>query len=304
MSSAAASDEAGVATPAPASVSAPGPVDLGRPLLLVLAAVSSVQVGAAVGVTLFDELGPGGTTFLRLAFGAIVLMAVWRPGLRGNSAAAWRTVVAFGITLGAMNWAFYESVARIPLGVAVTLEFVGPLGVAIAGSRRPRDFVWVGLAAGGILLLADPRGSGLDPLGAALALFAGACWATYILLSARTGAAFAGGRGLALAMVLGTVVLVPAGVSQAGSALLSPEILLAGLAVAVMSSVIPYSFELEALRTLPNAVFGVLMSLEPAVAALAGFLVLGQALAGSELAAIAMVMAASAGAALTASRGG
>ena len=197
-----------------------------------------------------------------------------------------------------MTWAYYESVARIPLGIAVTLEFVGPLGVAAVGSRRRRDLACVGLAATGILLLAEGGGSGLDPVGAGLALLAGALWAAYILLSARVGHAFPGGHGLALALAVGTLVALPAGLAQGGSALLAPELLLAGAAVAVLSSAIPYSLELEALRRLPAAVFGVLMSLEPAVAALAGLAVLGQALGAREAGGILLVVLASAGAAL------
>jgi inner membrane transporter RhtA len=267
---------------------------------MVLAAVGSLQFGAAFAATLFDELGPGGAAFLRLALAALILIALWRPRVRGRSAADLRVAVAFGLVLGGMNWAIYESFSRIPLGIAVTLEFVGPLGVAVAGSRRALDLLWVALAAAGILLLADRGGGGgLDPFGIVLALVAGCCWAAYILLSARTGRRFPGGHGLALAMVVGALLTLPAGVVQAGDALLDPRLLAAGLVVAIASSVLPYSLELEALRRLRAAVFGVLMSLEPAIAALAGLVVLGQALGAGELAAIALVLAASAGATLT-----
>ena len=266
---------------------------------MVLAAAGVIQFGAAFAATLFDNLGPGGTVFLRLAFAAVMLCALWRPRLRGHPAADLRVAIAFGLTLGGMNWAFYESIDRIPLGVAVTLEFVGPLGVAVAGSRRALDGLWVVLAAAGILLLARPweSGGGLDELGVALAFGAGALWAAYILLSARTGRLFPGGTGLALAMVFGALLTLPAGIVQGGSALLEPELLAAGVAVALVSSVIPYSLELEALRRLPESVFGVLMSLDPAVAALAGLVVLDQALGGVDLLAIAFVVVASAGAA-------
>ena len=253
---------------------------------MVLAAVTSLQVGAAFGVTLFDELGPGGAAFLRLLLAAAVLVAIWRPRLRGHPPADLRVAVAFGVTLGLMNWAIYEALDRIPLGVAVTIEFWGPLAVAVLGSRRPLDLLWVALAAAGILLLADPGGDAIDRTGVALALFAGGCWAAYILLSARTGRAFPGGTGLAIAMVVGAVVTLPAGLAQGGSALLEPELLAVALAVALASSVLPYSLELEALRTLPQGVFGVLMSLEPAVAALAGLVVLGQALGTTEWVAV------------------
>ncbi len=234
-----------------------------------------------------------------------MLLVVARPRLRGRPAGELRVAIAFGVTLGLMNWLIYESMARIPLGIAVTLEFVGPLGVAVAGSRRRRDLAWVALAALGILLLADgggDGGSGLDPVGVALALAAGGCWAAYILLSARTGALFGGSEGLTIAIVVGTLVTLPAGIVQGGGELLVPALIAAGLVVALASSVIPYSLELEALRRLPPAVFGVLMSLEPAVAATTGYLVLGQALGLRDLVAIALVLVASAGATWSAGR--
>jgi inner membrane transporter RhtA len=267
------------------------------PTLLVLAAVTSVQFGAALAKTLFDEIGPGGTVFLRMLFGALVVAAVWRPRLPGRSARDLRLAVAFGLVLGAMNLAFYSALERIPLGIAVTLEFVGPLGVAVFGSRRPRDLLWVALAAAGILLLSDFGAADLDSLGVALALFAGACWAAYILLSARVGQVFPGGTGLAIAMLVATVPLAPVGLAEAGGDLLVPWVLAAAAAVGLLSSAIPYALELEALRRLPVGVFGVLMSLEPAVAALAGLVVLGEELVAREVVAIALVVAASAGAA-------
>ncbi|MGI8845099.1 MAG: EamA family transporter, partial [Thermoleophilaceae bacterium] len=204
--------------------------------------------------------------------------------------------VTFGIALAAMNLGFYEAIDRIPLGVAVTLEFIGPLTVAIAGSRRALDLLWVTLAAGGILLLAGLGGGSIDALGASLALLAGVCWGSYILLSARVGTVFSGGAGLALAMAVGAVLLVPVGVAGAGSALLDGRVIVIGVAVAMLSSAIPYSLELRALRRLPTGVFGVLMSIEPAAAALAGLVVLGEVLHARELVAIALVVVASAGA--------
>jgi inner membrane transporter RhtA len=260
---------------------------------LVLAAATSLQVGAAFAVTLFDELGPGGAAFLRLAFAAVILWAIWRPRLAGDL----RLPAAFGVALGLMNWSIYEAMDRIPLGVAVTIEFAGPLLVAVIGSRRPLDGLWIALAAVGIVILADPGGGSVDALGVGFALSAAACWIAYIYLSKRTGAAFPGGSGLALAMVAGALVVLPAGIIQADGGLGQPDLLGSALVVAVASSVLPYSLELEALRRLPEAVFGVLMSLEPAVAALARFVVLDQALGARELVAIAMVVVASAGAA-------
>lgn len=267
------------------------------PAVLVLAAVGSVQFGAALAKTIFDEAGPGGTVLLRVLLAAVLLVAVWRPGLAGHSRRELVLAGAFGLSLAGMNLAFYAALDRIPLGIAVTFEFVGPLGVAVAGFRRPLDLLWVALAASGILLLSDFGTADLDPLGVGLALVAGAFWAAYILLSARAGQAFAGGTGLALAMVVASAALVPVGVADGGSALLEPGVLAVGAAVAVLSSFIPYSLELEALRRLPNRVFGVLMSLEPAVATLAGLVVLGQVLAGAEVAGVLLVVAASAGAA-------
>lgn len=260
----------------------------------VLVAAVSPQIGAAFAVTLFDELGPAGAAFLRLAFAAIILCAIWRPRPGGDL----RIPVAFGLALGLMNWSFYEALNRIPLAFAVTIEFSGPLLVGVLGSRRPLDVVWVGLAAIGIVLLVGPGGGGaIDPVGIGFAVAAGACWMAYIYLSKRTGAAFAGGSGLAMAMVVGAVVVLPAGLLQAGGALAQPDLLGAAIVVAILSSVLPYSLDLEALRRLPAAVFGVLMSLDPAVAALVGFVILGQALGPVEVAAIGMVVVASAGAA-------
>jgi len=271
----------------------------GRPaaVAMVLAAAGSLQVGAAFAVTLFDDLGPGGAAFLRLLLAAVVLLALWRPRVRGHSMADLRIAAAFGLALGLMNWSIYEAMDRIPLGVAVTIEFWGPLAVAVVGSRRALDLLWVALAALGIVLLAKPGGGGIDAGGVALALLAGGCWAAYIGLSARTGQAFPGGTGLAIAMAVGAVVVLPAGIAQGGAALVHPGLLASALVVALASSVLPYSLELEALRRLPGAVFGVLMSLEPAVAALAGLAVLGQALVPREWAAIGLVVTASAGAA-------
>jgi inner membrane transporter RhtA len=266
--------------------------DEARGVALVVAAVTSLQFGAGFAVTLFDELGPAGAAFLRLAIAAVVLVALWRPRVRGHPGRDVRLAVAFGITLGLMNLCIYEAMDRIPLGIAVTIEFWGPLAVAVAGSRRSLDLLWVVLAATGIVLLADPGSGSLDAAGIAFALAAGGLWAGYIVLSARTGRVFPGGSGLAIAMVFGALVTLPVGV---GPDLLAPEMLAAGAVVALASSVIPYSLELEALRRLPKRVFGVLMSLEPAVAALAGLIVLGQALGGRQWAAIALVVVASAG---------
>jgi inner membrane transporter RhtA len=268
-----------------------------RGIALVVVAVSTLQVGAAFAVTLFDEVGSAGAAVLRLGIAALVLLAAWRPRLAGHTRAELLLAVAFGIALGTMNWAIYESMERIPIGAAVTIEFAGPLGLAVALSRRALDLAWVGLAAAGILLLTNPFGaSDLDGAGIAFALLAALAWAAYIPISARTGSLFPGGRGLAIAMGVGALLVAPAGIAQGGARLLEPALLAQGAVVALASSVIPYSLELESLRRIPARVFGVLMSLEPAVAALAGFVVLGQALGATEFAAIGLVVAASAGA--------
>jgi inner membrane transporter RhtA len=269
------------------------------PTLLVLAGIASVQFGAALAKTLFDEIGPGGTVFLRMLFGAIAVALVWRPRVAGHAARDLRLAALFGLVLAGMNLSFYAALDRIPLGIAVTLEFVGPLGVAVFSSRRALDLLWVGLAAAGILLLSDlgGGGDGLDRLGVGLALLAGALWATYILVSARVGRAFPGGTGLALALMVATLPIAPVGIAQGGGDLLVPWVLAVGAAVGLLASAIPYALELEALRRVPVGVFGVLMSLEPGVAALAGLVVLGEELAAREVAAILLVVAASAGAA-------
>jgi len=270
-----------------------------RAVALVLAAGTSVQFGAAFAVHLFERLGPAGTVLLRLTFAAVILVALLRPVIRGRSRADLGLAVALGLTLGFMNWTFYEALDRMPIGPTVTIEMAGPLGVAVWGSRRPLDFVWIFLAVVGVLVLVDPFGSGgLDPVGVLLALTAGGCWATYILLTARTGRVWPGATGLAVGMGFGALVAAPAGIVQGGADLLQPELLAGGLAVALLSSVIPYSLEMEALRTLPEQVFGVMMSLEPAIAALAGLILLGQDLSAPQWLAIGLVGTGSAGAAL------
>ncbi len=257
------------------------------------------QLGAAIAKGLFDSVGPAGAVFLRVGFAALILLAMWRPRLGRRALSDYALAIVFGLALAGMNFAFYSALERIPLGVAVTLEFAGPLGVAVVGSRRLLDLLWVVLAAAGILLLAPLNlfgGVNLDPVGVALALLAGILWGSYILLSARTGRIFPGGTGLAIAMCVGALALVPVGVAEAGYALLDPRVLLVGLGVALLSSAIPYSLEMEALRKLPSRVFGVLMSLEPAVAALVGFVVLGERLGPRALAAVMFVTVAAVGA--------
>ncbi|WP_374192847.1 DMT family transporter, partial [Streptomyces sp. MBT62] len=269
------------------------------PVGLVLAGGISVQFGGALAVTLIPRAGSLGVVTLRLLVAAVVLLVVCRPSLRGHSRTDWGTVVVFGVTMAAMNGLFYQSLARIPLGPAVTLEVLGPLALSVLTSRRALNAVLAGLALAGVFLLGGGGFSSLDPVGVAFALGAGAMWATYIVFSARTGRRFPQADGLALAMVVAAVVFLPLGVAESGTRLLNPVTIALGSAVAVLSSVLPYTLELLALRRLPASTFAILMSLEPAIAATAGFLILHQALSVSEALAIGLVIGASMGAVRT-----
>jgi inner membrane transporter RhtA len=265
------------------------------PIWLVLVGILSVQFGASVAKTLFDEVSPTTIVWLRLATSALVLIAFARPRLRGRSRSDWLVVLAFGLVLGLMNWAFYQSMARIPIGLAVTIEFVGPLSLAVLGSRRPRDLLWVGLAGTGVLLLGVAPGE-LNWPGVGFAMLAGASWAAYILLSAQTGRRWPGIDGLALASVVAMLLLTPLTLGRYAGQLADSRILVLGAVVGLLSSAIPYTVELMALRSLRPAVFSILMSLEPAAAALCAFVVLGELLAPLQLLAMACVVAASVGA--------
>ncbi|MGW3494720.1 EamA family transporter [Streptomyces sp. NPDC001020] len=278
-----------------------GPRRLGSlgPVGLVLAGGISVQFGGALAVTLMPRAGALGVVTLRLVVAAIVLLLVCRPRLRGHSRADWGTVVVFGIAVGAMNGLFYEAVARIPLGPAVTLEVLGPLALSVLASRRAVNLLWAGLALAGVFLLGGGGFGDLDPVGVAFALAAGAMWAAYIVFSARTGRRFPQADGLALAMAVAAVLFVPLGIAESGTKLLVPATVGLGAGVAVLSSVLPYTLELLALRRLPASTFAILMSLEPAIASTAGFLVLGQTLSALQTLAIALVIAASMGAVRT-----
>src|ERR1700736_5241696 len=269
--------------------------------LYALGAIASVQVGATVARHLFPFLGPTATVFIRVGFGALILLAIARPGLRRLSVAQWRQVVPFGLIIAGMNLCFYQSIARIPLGIAVTIEFLGPLAVAIAGSRKARDFAWALMAAAGVAML-SLTGGNVTLLGVIFALGAAIGWASYILLGQRVGRLVAGPDGLALALTVGGLALAPLGIAGAGARLLDLRNLGTGVVVAVLSSAIPFSLEYAALRRLSSRLFGILMSLEPAMGAAAGFLFLGQRLSLRDLLAIALVMIASGGATLTAPR--
>ena len=274
-----------------------GPLSRVSPLLLVLAATVSVQFGAALAVTLFDRVGAVGSTFLRLALASLMLIAVSRPKIRGWTGAQYRLALAFGISLGVTNMLFYAALGRLPVAVTVTIEFLGPISVAAAYSRRWAEGLWVLLAAGGIVLMTAPwsQTGSLDLVGVALALMAAAGWASYILLAARAGKLFSGRDVLTIAMVVATAAAAVPGILDGGRMLLDPSVLAVGVVVAILSMVIPFSFEFEALRRMPARVFGVLMSLEPTVAVVAGIVVLNQRLALRELIAIALVVIASIG---------
>ncbi|MFF4095556.1 DMT family transporter [Streptomyces sp. NPDC001834] len=308
----AAPQTAAAADPAPGSVRSVGAPDSVRaprraaalaPIALVVAGGLSVQFGASVAVLLMPRAGALGVVTLRLAAAALVMLVVCRPRLRGYSRADWGTVLAFGVAMAGMNTLFYQAVDRIPLGAAVTLEVLGPLALSVIASRRLINLVWAGLALGGVVLLSGGGFDRLDPVGAAYALGAGAMWATYIVFSARTGRRFPQADGLALSMAVAALLTLPLGVLESGSKLLVPSTLGLGVAVALLSSVLPYTLELMALRRLPAPTFAILMSLEPAIAATAGFLVLGQALAPTDALAIALVIGASMGAVRSQVRG-
>jgi len=271
-------------------------------VLLVVAGLACQEVGAALAVTLFPEVGPLGMVMLRLVFSAIVLLLIARPSLRGHSRSGWLAVLGFGLVLALMNGLFYLALARLPLGVTVTIEVLGPLVLSIVASRRRSAWLWALLALAGVVALAGGGWDRLDPIGVLFALGAAASWAFYILASARVGREFPRLDGLALAMTVGALIALPFGILSSGSALLRPDLLALGAAVAVLSSTIPYALELIALRRLAAAAFAILMSLAPATAALAGWLLLGQELVWLEIVGIALVIAASIGAVRSASR--
>jgi inner membrane transporter RhtA len=275
----------------------------GVAMLLVLGSVSSFQGGAALAMRLFPVAGPTGTTLLRLGFAAVVLLAVTRPRVRGWTRAQWRAVALYGVSLAGTNGFFYAALARLPLGTTVTIQFLGPLTLAAALSRRGRDFGWVLLAVGGVLTLGltDSRGASGHPVdlaGVALALVSAAFWALYIIAGGRASAAVPGRGGLAVAMTIGALVLTPLGAHGAWRVTARPHLLLIALGIALLGSVIPYTLELAAMRRAPRRVFGILLSLEPAVATLAGWLLLGQHAGPAAVIGVTVVIAASAGSTL------
>ncbi|MDT7545630.1 MAG: inner rane transporter RhtA [Actinomycetota bacterium] len=263
--------------------------------LLVLVAIASVQCGSAVARGLFDDLGAAGVTLLRLGLASLLLLLVLRPRIRSWSRAAWRAALLLGCAMAGMNLVFYLAIRTVPLGVAVTVEFVGPLLLALAQTRRLLDLVWAVLAGGGVVLLGADSTGGVPLSGLALALVAGLFWAGYILASAHVGRTLPGTDGLAIALAVAALLVLPFGAAGASELLHQPALLLPAFGVAVLSSVLSYGLELSALRRIPTRVFGILMSLEPGAAAIAGLLVLDQRLHLREIGALVMVSAASAG---------
>lgn len=271
------------------------------PVWLVLGAILSVQVGAAFAKSLFTLTAPTAVAWLRMAVAALIFWAFARPRLRGRTWVEWRVVLGYGVALATMNWAIYQSFARIPIGLAVTIEFLGPLGVAIVGSRRARDLIWVALAALGVTLLGVFPAT-VDWIGIGFALLAGAAWAGYIVLSGPTGRYWEGVTGVSVGSLVGALVFLIPGVLAGGASMWQWPVLGLAAIVGVMSSVIPYGLEMVARRSIPASVFGILMSLEPAVAALAALLILHEQLSGVEVVAMACVIVASVGSTRTLAR--
>ena len=263
--------------------------------MLVLASIVSVQFGSAIGRTLFDDLGATGVIALRLGLSAPFMLLLLRPRVRQWTGAAWRAAAMLGVTMGAMNLIFYLSLRTVPLGVAVTVEFIGPLLLALAQTRRLVDLLWALLATSGVVLLGLDTTTGIPLSGLALALLAGLFWAGYILASAHLGQQLPGMDGLAVALAFGAVLVLPFGAAGASAVFSTPSLLIGGAAVALLSSVICYGLELSALRRMPTRVFGILMSLEPGAAAIAGLLVLSQRLGVREVVALVAVSLASVG---------
>lgn len=272
-------------------------------VLLLLVSMSSIQASASLAKTIFPVIGPAGTTALRLLVAAAILLAVMRPWTKNIPRSAWKLIAVFGLATASMNLCFYEALSRIPLGVAVALEFTGPLTVAMLSSRRLVDMVWVILAAAGLVILLPLRQSAdsIDPLGALLALASGVCWALYIVFGKKAGSSLDKSC-VALAMLVGSCAIFPVGLAASGTALFTPEILPLALLLGIFSSALPYGVEIIALKNLPSRTFSILMSLEPALAALSGFLFLGEQLNLAQWTALAAIMTASVGSTLTIQR--
>ncbi|MDT8621614.1 threonine/homoserine exporter RhtA [Klebsiella grimontii] len=270
------------------------------PILVILIAMISIQSGASLAKSLFPLVGAPGVTALRLALGTLILVVIFKPWRLRFAPEQRLPLLLYGLSLGAMNYLFYLSIQRIPLGVAVALEFTGPLAVALFGSRRPLDFVWVALAVLGLWFLL-PLGQSvaqIDPVGALLALGAGACWAVYILTGQRAGEEH-GPATVAMGSLIAAVVFVPMGMIQASDTLFQWGLLLPGLGIAILSTALPYSLEMVALTRMPSKTFGTLMSMEPALAALSGMVFLGETLTATQTLALGAIILASMGSTLT-----
>lgn len=272
------------------------------PIPAVLFAIISVQSGAAIAKTLFPSIGAAGTASLRIGISALILMAVYRPNLTKLTKEQWKFVIPYGLCLGAMNLVFYFAIERIPIGLAVTLEFIGPLMVAVLGSKRAVDFLWVLLAAVGIVLIAPWTTNGVDVLGAALATLAGVFWAAYIVIGGKVSKRMDGNQAVATGMLIAACLVVPFGIFGDGLDSLTPKFLGMGIALALLSSAIPFTLEMKALGRLPARTFSILMSLEPAAAAICAFIFLQEYLSFNEILAVVFVVAASAGSTITSRR--
>jgi len=270
------------------------------PIPAVILAIISVQGGAAIAKGLFPVIGPASTASLRIGISALILLAVNRPNLRTLTGQHWKAVIPYGLMLGAMNFVFYLAAERIPLGLAVALEFVGPLLVAVLGSKRKTDYLWVVLAAGGIALIAPWTAKGLDPMGVGLAILAGAFWAGYIIMGSAVSKVISGGTAVTVGMLVASIIIVPFGVASGGFEKLTIGLSLSGIALALLSSAIPFSLEMSALHKLPKKTFGILMSLEPAAAAICGLIFIHEVLSLKEWIAVMLIVLASLGAAVTA----
>lgn len=272
------------------------------PIPAVILAIISVQCGAAIAKGLFPEIGAAATASLRIGLSAIILLVAFRPRISNLNAKQWKYVILYGLSLGAMNMVFYMAIERIPIGLGVTLEFVGPLVLAIFSSKKASDFIWVVLAAAGIALIAPWSSSGLNIIGVLLALLAGGFWAAYIILGGRISKIMKGGDAVAIGMLFATILILPFGIFSGGLSQLNPKLLGLGAALALLSSAIPFTLEINALKQLPARTFSILMSLEPAMASLAAFVFLQEYLSVTECLAVAFVVIASVGSAVTSKR--
>jgi inner membrane transporter RhtA len=272
------------------------------PVPAVLLAIISVQCGAAIAKTLFPTIGAAGTASIRIGISALILLLVYRPNLKAITREQWKIVVPYGLSLGAMNLIFYFAIERIPIGLAVTLEFIGPLLVAIIGSRRLIDYCWVLLAAAGIVLIAPWSNERIDSLGVLFALIAGALWAAYIVLGGKISKIMNDGQAVSTGMLFAAILVLPFGFFENGLVNLTPKLFGMGVALALLSSAIPFTLEMKALGQLPPRTFSILMSLEPAAASLCAFIFLQESLSFYEILAVGCVIIASAGSTLTAKK--